>query len=665
MVVSNWAVKNRTVVMAFCVAASVAGLLAYRALPLEAFPDVEIPYVMVMTRYRGVAPVDVERSITIKIEEELKGLNGIRHITSTSAEGSSQVVVEFEPDTPMEDALQKVKDRVDRAKGELPTDLDSDPDVVEISSSEFPIVTVVLGGSVGLPRLKAIAEDYQEEIEAIPGVIEAELSGGLEREIIVAVDLDRAVGYNLPITAVAKQITSENLSVSGGTIRMGSGRYRLRVPGEFEMPEEAEKLVVAVVDGEPVYLDDVATVKDGFKDETGRTRFNYESAVMLSVKKRTGANVVDIVDQIDRVLDRRASTLPGGVRALKINDTARFVKWLVKDLENNLVSGFVLVLVVVFSVMGLRNALLVSISIPLSMLIGFIALEAMGVTLNMIVLFSMTLSLGMLVDNAVVIVENIYRFMQAGVPRVQAACRATAEVAWPIIGSSTTTIAAFTPLLFWPGLMGKVFKFLPQTVITVLVSCLFVALVVNPALAAVFMKAKKRPVGEGGEDGGGSEGASRGDIDRTDPGDAGEKPNVSTEGIIGAYRRALGWSLKRRGLIFASAALVFMLSVEAWLLAVGIDKPQQFMPSVDPDTVYVQAKSPSGAGLDYNDAVMQEVEARIRGSADGLGGAGTTRDEHGGEGDREDGPSDLVDIRQVVTSASVEGGGFSFGPGES
>jgi multidrug efflux pump subunit AcrB len=631
VIISDWSVRNRVVVVVFCVAVTFAGALAYMSMPLEAFPDVEIPLIMVTTRYRGVSPLDVERSVTVKIEDELKGLSGIRNLKSSSSEGMSFIVVEFEPEIDMDDALRKVKDRVDRAGSELPTDLDSDPEVVEISASDFPIVSVVLSGPVGLPRLKDIAEEYQAEFEAISGVIEAEISGGLEREIIVDVDLDRAVGYNLPITQVSSQIASENLSISGGSIRMGSGRYQLRVPGEFEMPEEASKIVVAVIDNEPVYLDDVATVRDGFKDEMSRSRMDYRSSVTIGVKKRSGANVVEIVGEIDRIMERRKDLLPGGVAAVKVNDLAKFVKWLVRDLENNLLSGFFLVLAVIFLAMGFRNAVLVSLSIPLSMLIAFIALDAMGITLNMIVLFSLTLALGMLVDNAIVIIENIYRYLQAGVPRIEAACRATSEVAWPIIGSSLTTIAAFAPLLFWPGIMGSVFKYLPLTVIVTLTAVLLVALVVNPALAAIFMR---RPPGVATLS---AEGVEK----------AGESPSDTESGFLGYYSAALRWCLRHRWGVLAISAAVVVLSFQAWLLAVGLEKPAQLMSSVDPDRIYIQAELPEGSSLDYNDAIVREIEARVRGEGAPDGEA----------------PSDLRDITHVLARISVEAGGIAFGPG--
>jgi multidrug efflux pump subunit AcrB len=608
---------------------AVVGAVSYLSMPLEAFPDVEIPFVMVMTRYRGVSPLDVERSITVKIEEELKGLSDVRNITSTSAEGSSTLVVEFDTGVDMTEALRRVKERVDRAKGDLPGDLDSDPEVLEISNSEIPVVSVVLSGPVGLPLLKKIAEDYKADFEGLPQVVEAEISGGLEREIVVAVDSDRASGYNLPITQLNAAVAAENQSVSGGAIRMGAGRYQLRVPGEFESPGEAQRIVVAVVDNQPVYLDDVAHVYDGFKDETSRSRINYVSAVTIGVKKRSGGNVVELVDEVDRILERRKRSLPGGVTAVKVNDFAKFIRWLVKDLENNLLSGFFLVLFVVFFTMGFRNALLVSLSIPLSMLIAFAILDTIGVTLNMIVLFSMTLALGMLVDNAIVIIENIYRFMQAGVPRIRAACRATSEVAWPIIGSSLTTIAAFAPLLFWPGIMGSVMKYLPQTVITTLAACLLVALVVNPALAATFMKRPEKAEELASEDGA----------------ELGGQPVAGDTGFTMHYRRTLAWSLRRRSAVLVTAVLVLILCVTAWVFFVGLEKPVQLMPSVDPDNAYIQIKTPEGADLEYNDAVVREVEKRVRGAG-------------GGDGR----PSDLVDIDKVLAKASLEGGS-GFGPG--
>jgi multidrug efflux pump subunit AcrB len=632
VIVTDWSVKNRVVVLVACLAFVIGGVVAYVFLPLEAFPEVEIPFVMVNTGYRGVSPTDVERSITVKIEEELKGLTDVRKLTSTSSEGNSNIVVEFEPEVDMDEALRKVKDRVDRAKGELPSDLENDPTVFEISPSDFPVVTVVLSGPVGLPALKRIAEDYKAEFETIPQVVEAEISGGLEREIIVGVDNDRAIGYGLPTTQVMARITAENQSISGGAIPMGPGRYQLRVPGEFATPAEARKIVVAVIDGEPVYLDDVAEIRDSFKDETSRSRIDHVAAVMIGVKKRSGGNVVKLVEEIDEIMAEQKDKLPGGVTAVKVNDLAKFVKWLVKDLENNLASGFILVLLVVFFAMGFRNALLVSVSIPLSMLISFIVIDALGLTLNMIVLFSMILALGMLVDNAIVIIENIYRFMQAGVPRVRAACRATAEVAWPILGSSLTTIAAFTPLLFWPGIMGSIMSNLPKTVIVTLLACLAVALVVNPALAAFFMK---RPAG--------AKTLSAEEVEK-----AGERPTEADTPVLRYYRGALRWLLagpSRRFAVLAGAFLTLVLCVFIWAHAVGIRTPMGFMPAIDPDTVHIVVETPEGAGLDYNDAVARAIERRLKGAgADGSA------------------PSDIGDIDHVIAKASLREG-FGFGPG--
>jgi len=623
--VIDWSVRSRTVALVLCVAVSVAGLYSYATLPREAFPDVKIPYVFINTRYRGVSPADVESSVTVKIENKLKGLSGVRKIASTSAEGLSQITVEFETGIDIDDAVQKVKDRVEQAKNDLPGDLDDDPEVSEINVSELPIVTVVLSGEVGLARLKEIAEDLKEDLEAIPGVLEAEVSGGVEREIRVEVDPDRVAQYRLSLAQVNMAIPSENLSVSGGSIRTPGGRFQIRVPGEFKTPEEARKIVVAVVNGSPVYLDDLAEIVDGFKDEETRSRLDGRSAVTIYVKKRSGENVVKIVDEVESLLRRR--DWPAGVRAAKLMDFSKFVKRLVADLENNLLTGFFLVLAVVLFSMGLRNSILVSVSMPLSMFMTFVTLDAMGITLNMVVLFSTTFAMGMLVDNAIVITENIYRFMQAGVPRLEAARRATKEVAWPILASTATTVAAFAPLLFWKGLLGQVFYYIPVSVISALVSCQVVAFTINPALAAIFMKAPP----------GAKKLASAEDVLR-----AGEQPAPDRPGLLRAYRKALRFCLKRRSAVLVGAGLVTVGCVALWLLVAGLETPLQLLPSVDEDNVFIYAKPPEGAGLEYADAIIAELEQRIAG-----GGAGGL-------------PPDLPDVEHVLARSSARGGARGF-----
>ncbi len=462
MIISNTAVKNRTSVIILVIIILIAGIYCYLALPREAAPDITIPNVFISTNYKGVAAEDIETAITIEIEKKLKGLDGVKKIHSISSEGMSQINIEFTTDTDIDDALQKVKDKVDEAKNELPTDLEDDPAVFEVNISELPIVVFSLSGSCGITCLKDIADDLADDIEAIPGVLEVEVTGGLEREIRIEVEPDKLAYYRIPITEFQKVVSSENQNTSGGSITLGDGRYQLRIPGEFNTPEDMFNLVITSFEGRPIYLKDLATVVDDFKEESSRSRLNGQKAVSLSVKKRSGENIIAITDQIDALIADVQSTWPKGTRITKLMDAAKEIRLMVADLENNILSGLILVVVVLLFVLGFRNAILVGLAMPFSMLLSFITLYAMGITLNMVVLFSLILALGMLVDNAIVIVENIYRYMEQGVPRIQAAMRATSEVAYPVIGSTLTTLAAFFPMIFWPGIMGEFMSYLPM-----------------------------------------------------------------------------------------------------------------------------------------------------------------------------------------------------------
>jgi len=405
----------------------VFGLYSYSTLPRESEPDITIPFVFVSTEYKGVSSSDIETSITIPIEKKLKGLEGVKQMRSLSSEGLSSISMEFVTGTDIDNALEKVRNKVDEAKNDLPRDLENDPSVFEVNFSELPIVVYSLSGPCGNPCLKRLADDLEDDIEAIPGVLDVEVAGGLEREIRVEVLPDKLAYYGIPITAFQRVVESENINTSGGAIRLGDGRYQLRVPGEFDTPDEILGLVVGTRDGGPVYLKDMARVVDGFKDETSRARLDGVEAVSISIKKRAGENIIAITDQVEEIIERRSPSWPQGTRITKLMDKAKDIRLMVADLENNILSGLVLVVVVLLFSLGLRNAVLVSLAIPLSMLLSFTVLGMLGVTLNMVVLYSLTLALGMLVDNAIVIVENIYRHMQQGVPRIQAAMQAASD----------------------------------------------------------------------------------------------------------------------------------------------------------------------------------------------------------------------------------------------
>jgi multidrug efflux pump len=648
MIVSDTAVKNSITVLVLAALILIFGVYCYLELPRESDPDITIPNVFISTNYRGVSSIDMETSVTVEIEKKLKGLDGLKKIQSVSSEGNSSINIEFVTGTDINQAMQDVKDKVDEAMGELPTDLDEDPSVFEVNFSELPIIVFSLSGTCGLPCLKKIADDLEDEIEAVTGVLEVDVTGGVEREIRVEVAPEKLSYYGLSFDALQQVVKSENQNTSGGAIRLGAGRFLLRVPGEFATPEEIFWLVVGAHKGQPVYLKDVAEVKDGFKEETSRARLNGREAINIAVKKRSGENIIAISTAIDRLLEEQKLTWPQGTQITKVLDKAKDIDRMVADLENNILSGLVLVLAVVFFVMGLRNAILVSLAIPFSMLLTFTTLYAMGITLNMVVLFSLTLALGMLVDNAIVIVENIHRFMEQGAGRVEAAMRATSEVAYPVIGSTLTTLAAFTPMLFWPGIMGEFMSYLPLTLIITLTSSLFVALVINPALASLFMEQK------------------RGSIDRKGSNAviSVENPVVTDTFWLKRYSGLLRFSLERPLVMITIAFAALVLMVEGWLLVIGLEKPVEFFPEIEPKGMYLNVETPEGADLAYIDRVMQRLEMAVAGVETPIIAADEfSREEYvralapksyvNATGQAYSGPSDLENIKTVSMKGVV------------
>ncbi len=492
MKITDYAISKKVTVYVLVVLMVLAGTSTYLTLPREAAPDIEIPFIIVTTPYVGAAPADVENLVTRKIEKKLQGLENVKDLGSTSAEGISTIQIEFVAGIDVDEVLQKVKDKVDLAKQDLPDDAD-DPIVSEVNFSNIPIMIVNMSADYGLVRLKEIGEDLSDEIEAIPGVLEVRLAGGLEREVKVDVDPDRLAVYELSLNDVVETIQRENVTLPGGSMDIGAYRYSVRVPGEVEHVSEIADLVTKSEDGLPVYIRDVAQVTYGFAEPTSYARLNAKPCVSLSVIKRSGENLIEISDRVKDLLVTLQPTFPNGTSTSIQGDQSEDIRMMVKDLENNIMSGLILVILVLFFFMGLRNAIFAGVAIPLSMLISFVVIDALGMTLNMVVLFSLILALGMLVDNAIVIVENIYRHVQNGKPREQGASVGTNEVAIPVIASTLTTLCAFAPMIFWPGIMGEFMKYLPITLIVTLSSSLFVGLILNPTFCSTFMKVDTSP----------------------------------------------------------------------------------------------------------------------------------------------------------------------------
>ncbi len=648
MIISNMAIKNRTSVLVLAVIIIIIGLYSYVSLPRESSPDITIPFVFVQTDYRGVSASDIETSITIKIEKKLKGLDKVKNISSVSSQGLSQINIEFLPGTDIDEVLTKVKDKVDEAKNDLPSDLENDPMVFEVNFSDMPIAVYSLAGTCGPRMLKEIADDLKDDIEAVPGVLEAEVAGGQEREIRIEIDPDKLAYYRIPITALQRAVTSENQNTSGGAITLGDGRYQLKVPGEFETPEEILSLVVATHSNRPIYLKDVATVLDSVKEETSRSRLNGIDSVNISVKKRVGENIIHISDKIDEIIEQSKETFPKNTTITKLMDQSKEIRNMVADLENNILSGLILVVVVLFVVLGIRNALLVGLAIPFSMFLSFTVLQAMGYTLNMVVLFSLTLALGMLVDNAIVIIENIYRYMQQGVPRVEAAMSGTKEVAWPVLGSTLTTLAAFFPMIFWPGIMGEFMKYLPITLIVTLSSSLFVALVINPALSAFFMRIKASDVPST-------------TLTSSQIQEQGEKP-IEIKGVyLKSYSKLLAWSLDHKFTIFTGSFGVLVILIMIWMLKIGVEKPVELFPAIDPKSAYVNIEPPEGADINYIDRIVKKVEAAISGQPEASYSQAMKLHEHTRKnGSKFMAQSNINNIEHIYTKIVLGAGGSVF-----
>jgi len=577
MIITDVAIKNRTTVAVLGLIILILGVYSYITLPREAFPDIPIPHILVNTMYEGVSPADIETSITMKIEKQLNGIRGIKQINSASAEGLSMIDVEFMPDVPTDVALQRVRDRVDLARGDLPQDV-KEPTIKEINLAEFPIMQVSISGDVSPVQLKEIADDMQDAIETLPGVLKVEVLGALEPEIRMEFDRDRMAMYNLVISDIMQLIPTENVNISAGGLETQGTKFNVRIPAEFVSAEEVDHLLIAVRDGKPIYLADVATVRDAFKDRATYSRFDGVGNVTLSIQKRAGANVVQVSDHVKAVLAEAQRRLPGAVTFDVVYDLAKYIRNQVADLENNILAALILVVGILLIFMGWRSAMIVAAIIPLSLLISFYLVQALGYTLNMIVLFSFVLVLGMLVDNAIVIVENIYRHMQLGYRPVEAAILGAREVAWPVTTSSLTTVGAFLPLMFWPGIMGDFMKYMPITLTIGLMASLFVALVFNPVISSM-------SAGHG------------------------SKPRQHDHWFIRGYRRFQQLGLNNPGMaLFLSVCLLIGMGMLYGKAGHGVE----FFPDSDPERAMISVRTPQGTNIRETDRIARLIEERIK-----------------------------------------------------
>jgi len=484
--------NNRTTVYFLTVLIVAIGIGSYIALPKELFPEVEQPIVYIGTPHPGNSPVDIENLITRPIEKELNTISEVDNIKSTSVQDYSTIIVEFTTDTDIEQALTKAKDAVDRARPDLPSDLQADPDVFEMNFSEFPIMNINISGDYSVEELKEYAEYLEDEIEKFPEISKVEIRGIDEKEVRINADPYAMEARTVSFTDIENAVAAENITMSGGNILNNGVRRSIRILGEFNSPYQLSEIVVKHEHNNIVYLKDIATIEFDYKERESYARLHGRPVLMVDVIKRSGENLLAVTEKINDVLDKAMQNVfPSDLNIVITNDQSKRTLKMVSNLENNIISGIILVVLTLLFFLGTRNAMFVGIAIPLSMFMSFMILGTFGITINMMVLFSLIMALGMLVDNGIVVVENVYRLRETGMSAIEATKKGVGEVAMPIIASTATTLAAFLPLAFWPGIMGEFMKYLPITLIITLGSSLFVALVINPVFISSFMSVGK------------------------------------------------------------------------------------------------------------------------------------------------------------------------------
>ncbi|MCO5261839.1 MAG: efflux RND transporter permease subunit [Lentimicrobium sp.] len=632
---TTWALKNKNTVFLLMSILMFFGIYSYTSLPKELFPDIVIPTVMVQTIYPGNPPVDIENLITRQLEKEIESVDGIKELSSTSSQDVSNIFVEFNTDVDIKTALQDVKDAVDKAKNDLPSDLLEDPMVTDIDFTEFPIININLSGDYSINELKSYAEYLEDEIETFQEVSKVEIKGVTEKEIKVQVDQHKLDAVELSFGDIESAIKNENVSMSGGEVRIGRDRRAVRISGEFTSVEEIADIIVKHEDGNIVYLSDVADVSFGFEDPDSYARLNRQPVVSLQVVKKGGENLLNATKKVFDLLDdaRASKAIPQDLVITITNDQSEEIRNQLSNLENSMIMGIIFVIGILFFFLGTRNSLFVALSIPLSMFISFMVMGLMDFRINMMVLFSLILALGMLVDNAVVVIENFHRFTdELGLKPFEAARRAVGEIAVPIITSTATTLAAFFPLIFWDSIMGEFMKYLPLTLVITLTASLFSALVIIPVVAMVFYK--KEDIND------------RPEVRRTLV-VAGAMTGVAIPlyiagfntpanllvlfALIGIanllflnrlarwfqtvllvwvenlYAKTLAFALKRRNAlwVFTGSFVLMFLTMGFYF---GSNPKVIFFPSGEPKYINILAELPLGTDIDYTDSLMTVIE---------------------------------------------------------
>ncbi|MFL1467408.1 efflux RND transporter permease subunit [Marinobacter sp. HN1S83] len=554
------------------------GIAAFYSIPKEANPDVTIPMIYVSMTLEGISPEDGERLLVRPMEQELRSLEGVKEMKGTASEGHASVMLEFDAGFDPDKALQDVREKVDTARAKIPQEAD-EPRVNEINVSLFPVLSVGLSGPLSERELITIARRLQDAIEGIPEVLEVDIGGDREDLLEVVVDPQVLESYGVDFDQLATLVSRNNQLVAAGSLDTGAGRMAMKVPGVIENIEDVMSMPIKVDGNTVVTFGDVAMLQRTFKDPTGFARINGEPALVLEVSKRAGANIIETIAQVRGLIEAADSELPEELDVRYIMDQSTEVRDILSDLLNNVLTAIVLVIIVVIAAMGPRSAVLVGLTIPGAFLTGILVIWGMGLTLNIVVLFSLILVAGMLVDGAIVVSELADRNLSEGLGVRSAWAEAASRMAWPIIASTATTLAVFAPLLFWPGVVGEFMKFLPTTVIICLAASLLMALVFLPVLGAVSGGKRARQSMGGGA-------------------------------MMAGYRKVLATLLGRPGLtLLGVLGLIIVIYAGYAKFNYGVE----FFPSVEPDSAQVQVRARGDLSIWERDSIVREVEERLQG----------------------------------------------------
>ena len=581
--------RSRTVLMLFALI-MISGIVTMITIPKESNPDITVPIVYVSVSHEGISPEDADRLIYKPLETELKSLDGLKEMVSTASQGHLSITLEFYSDVNIDQALIDVRENVDDAKAELPADSD-EPVVKEINVALFPVMIVTMSGDVDESVLYASASKLQDAIESLPGVLSADIVGKRDELAEIIVDPARMDNYNLSFAQLATLVGNNNQLVAAGDLDTGAGRFSVKVPGLIEDVNDILNMPVKVVGDDVVKFRDIAVGRLAYKDRQDVARINGKQAVVLEIKKRIGSNIIETLDQVKYILDQAKPQLPAGIEISYSQDESKQIKIMLNDLFNNVLVATILVMIVILGSLGPRSSSMVGLVIPGAFLMGILLISAMGYTLNMVVLFALILSVGMLVDGAIVVTEYADRRLAEGAPKFHAYGEAAKRMAWPIIASTATTLAVFLPLLFWPGTTGEFMKFLPLTLLFTLSASLVMALIVVPTIGAVWGKR------------GDHNDSSLAIMKAAEEGHLDDLP-----GFTGQYMRVLKKAVQYPRTVFAGAigVLFFTFAVYGQL-----GHGSEFFPDVDADIGLVDIRARGNLSLQERDDLVADVERRI------------------------------------------------------